>query len=363
MNPTPERDRWWPHWRGLWTGLVCCLLSLGAGFQTTAQDFLSAPSTNAAARVVIVQGEGLLHTFLPDEARVEAAFNRGLLHFTRTTNVAAAWLSLVATNDVVGIKVFSQPGPLCGTRPAVISALVRGLRTAGLPPANIVLWDHDLANLRRAGFDELATRLGVQIAAVTKSGYDTNEFYLPDSPVIGRLVWGDVEFGLTNAGVGKKSFLSRLLTERFTKIISVAPLMNETDAGTCGHLFSLALASADNTRRFQEGADRLAVAVPEIFALPALSDRAVLHITDALLAQHQGGPGSYLQFSRPLQQLWFSKDPVALDTLATKELARERKLAPDDPPPFRSNADLFKNATLLQLGISDTTRIQIERLK
>ena len=326
-----------------------------------AQDYFAPRATNAAVRVVIAQGENLCDAFLPYNDRVEPLFNRGLTRFTQTTNAAAAWLSLVTTNDTVGIKIFSEPGPLCGTRPAVIAAIVHGLRDAGLPPEKIIIWDKHTADLRAAGISKLAAELGVEIAGAAESGYDTNTFYLPESPVIGALVWGDVEFGNTNQGVGKKSFVSKLVSQRLTKIISVAPLINENDAGICGHFFSLAAGSVDNTRRFEGDGGRLSVALPEIYALPAIGDRVVLHITDALLGEYQGGPASYVQYSAVLQQLWFSHDPVALDTLALRQLAHERTLR--FIPPVNSNFQIYTNAALLQLGISDPTRIQVERIK
>ena len=328
-----------------------------------AADVLPLPTTNAVARVVIMQGQNLLNTFLADDAEVDGAFNRGLIQFTQTTNVSAAWHSLVTTNDTVGIKVFSQPGPLNGTRPAVVSAIVHGLVEAGLPPEHVVIWDKHARDLKAAGFFELGQTLGVRVAGAVESGFDTNTFYLPDSPVIGALVWGDLEFGRTNkdAGVGKKSFAAKLVTQQITKLISVAPLINENDAGVCGHFFSLGLGSLDNTRRFEGDGERLAVALPEIIALPAIGDRTTLYVTDALLGQFQGGPAGYLQYSTLLQQLWFSHDPVALDTLALKELARERNRF--SIPPAKSNLEIYTNAALLQLGIANPARIQVERIQ
>jgi hypothetical protein len=317
--------------------------------------------TNAATHVTIVQSDNLLNAFQPDAAAVEERFNLGFIIFSRGTNLADGWLKFVSTNDTVGIKVFSQPGPLSGTRPAVVAAVVHGLRDAGVPADKIIIWDKRADNLRASGFFKLAQQLGVQVAGAVESGFDTNTFYLPDSPVIGNLVWGDVEFGITNQSVGKKSFVSKLVSQRLSKIISIAPLMNENDAGTCGHFYSLALGSVDNTRRFTASADRLAIALPEIYALPAVGDHVALLITDALLAQYQGGPASYLQFSRPRSELWFSRDPVALDTIALKELAKERKRL--DLPAENPNLEIYRNATLLQLGIGDTSRILIEKVR
>jgi hypothetical protein len=328
-----------------------------------AADYFPVPTTNAVARVVLAQGENLFDAFLAHDAGVEELFNHGLIHFTLTTNVASAWRTLVTTNDIVGIKVFSQPGPLDGTHPAVVAAITRGLLAAGLSRDHIVIWDKHARDLRAAGFFKLGQALGVRVAGAVESGYDEKTFYLPDSPVIGQLNWGDLEFGRTNkdSTLGKKSFVTKLVSLQFTKIISVAPLINENDAGTCGHFFSLALGSVDNTRRFEGDGDRLATALPEIIALPAVGDRTTLYVTDALLGQFQGGPAGYLQYSTVLQQLWFSHDPVALDTLALQELARERDNFA--AAPAKSNFEIYTNAALLQLGIANPARFQIEQVR
>jgi hypothetical protein len=334
---------------------------LGGLFPAPGMELMPLHATNTAAQLTIVQGENLLHAFQPESAVVEEHLNLGLMKFSRSTSVANGWRTIIHTNDTIGIKVFSQPGQVSGTRPAVVAAVVNGLRAAGVPGENIIIWDKRENDLRAAGFFQLARQLGVQAAGAMESGYDTNTFYLPDSPVSSLLVWGDVEFGRTNENSGKKSYVTRLLTGRITKIISIAPLMNENAAGTCGHFFSLALGSVDNTRRFTIAADRLAVALPEIYALPAIGDRVALLITDALLVQYQGGPASYLQFSSPRSELWFSRDPVALDTIALKELAKERKRL--DLPAENLNLEIFQNAALLQLGITDISRIMIERMR
>ena len=326
-----------------------------------AQELPPLHGPHAAARVVVAGGENLLDAYLPDNARVAAVFNRGLTQFTRTASPAAAWRSLVVTNDLVGIKVFSAPGPLAGTHPAVVAAVVRGLLAAGLPAGRIIIWDKHAEDLRAAGFFQLGAALGVRVAGAADSGFDTNTFYLPDSPVIGALVWGDSEFQKKGDGTGKKSFVSNLVSRQMTKIISVAPLINENAAGVCGHLFSLALGSVDNTRRFEGDTDRLAVALPEIDALPSVGDRVVLHVTDALLGQYQGGPAGFLQYSTVLNQIWFSRDPVALDVLALKELARERAAA--GVPPLKAGIEIYNQAAFLQLGVNDPAKIQMEKVK
>ncbi|HEX3889377.1 MAG TPA: hypothetical protein VHX90_00885, partial [Verrucomicrobiae bacterium] len=112
-----------------------------AGFQARADDLFSLHSTNAAARVVIVENTNAISNFQPDENVVQTMVNRGLTNLTGKIKIAEAWRSLVSTQDVVGIKVFSAAGELSGTRPIVVAAVIHGLLDAGLPATNIIIWD------------------------------------------------------------------------------------------------------------------------------------------------------------------------------------------------------------------------------
>ena len=332
-----------------------------ATLQTQAADGISLRSTNAPTRIVIVENPDAVSDFQPDAAIVQDMVNRGLTNFTGKAKVAEAWRSLVSMQDVVGIKVCAEPGEISGTRPAVVAAVIHGLLDAGLPADHVIIWDKQTDDLRAAGFIRLAAQLGVRATGAAEAGYDPTNFYNPDTATIGRLVWGDYEFGKTNQGVGRKSFVTKIVSRQITKIISVAPLLNDNVIGVSGHLDSLAMASVDNTMRFEGDPDRLAVAVPEIYALPALGDRVALNITDALIGQYEGGERGLLHYSFVAGQLWFSRDPVALDTMAVQELSRERRAA--SAPEFTPHLDIYTNAVLLQLGVSDPAKIQVETIK
>jgi hypothetical protein len=279
--------------------------------------------------------------------------------------MTAAWRSLVATNDIIGIKVYCAPGPDAGTRLPVVAGLVETLLAAKVPPANIIIWDRQKAELRAAGFVELGQRYGVRVEGSVNAGYDEEAFYSPDRPLLGQLIWGDVEFGRKGDGVGRRSFVSRLVSREMTKIVIVTPLLNHNTLGVCGHLYSLAFGSVDNTIRFENDLFRLSTAVPDIFALPALGDRVVLCVTDALFCQYEGEKSGQLHYTTTLNELRFSKDPVALDVLALRDLERQR-IASGAPPTrgaWQTNqVELLHNAALLELGISDTDNIRVERV-
>jgi hypothetical protein len=265
----------------------------------------------------------------------------------------------VSTQDIVGLKVHSAPGALSGTRPAVAEALISSLLATGHPAQNVIVWDRQYATLEQAGFVALAARQGVRVAAVTQRGYDTNEFY--ENPILGQLVHGDVEFDQGGEALGRRSYVSRLVTTEMTRIISLTPLLNHNQTGVSGHLAGLALGSVDNTIRFTADSGRLAAAVPEIFALPVLGDRVVLNITDALLAQYYGEERTLLHYSAVLNQLRFSKDPVALDVLSVRELEHQRELVA--MPPVKTSRALYQNASLVEIGVSDPNNVVVELVK
>jgi uncharacterized protein (DUF362 family) len=255
--------------------------------------------------------------------------------------------------------VYATPGPLSGTRPAVVEALVNNLLAAGMSKSQIVLWDKSESDLRNAGYLALAERLGVAALASSRAGWDDTNYY--DRALIGSLIFGDHEFERTGEGVGRKSFVSKLVSRQITKIINVPPLLNHHDAGVTGNLYSLALGSVDNTVRFEARPDQLTEAVPEIYALPVLSDRVVLNIVDALICQYEGGPRGLLHYSAVLDQLRFSRDPVALDLLSIRELERQRRAGGGSF--VKPNLELYRNAALLELGVAEPGRIQVELLK
>jgi hypothetical protein len=321
--------------------------------------FSPASSSSTRAKVVIVEDPAATDAFEPRQDRVRTMVDCGITNLTGKATVPAAWLSLVSTQDTVGIKVFSEPGPNSGTRPAVVAAVIQGLLAAGLPPKQIVVWDRHTVDLRLAGYFELASRFGVRVAGSAEAGYDEKVYY--DSPLLGSLVWGDFEFSKKGEGVGRKSFVSKLVSTGMTRIINITPLMNHNQAGVFGNLFSLATGSVDNFARFDSDKDRMATAVPEIYALPALSDRVVLNITDALICQYEGEERSLLHYSAILNQLRFSRDPVALDALSLQELDRQRALA--KVPAVKFESELYDNAALLELGVNDVKKIDVTVLR
>lgn len=299
--------------------------------------------------------------FVPDPAVVRGLVERGLLAMSGRTNTADAWKVWVKPSDVVGFKVLSSPGALTGTRPVVVEALVESLVRSGHPASRIVLWDRQLRDLKAAGFLELASRLGVRCVATTDAGWDGNQFY--ESAVQGKLVFGDLEFGKGDRfAVGRRSHVSRLLTKEVTRIIPVTPILTHHSGGIYGHLLSLAFGSVDNMYRFETDPSRTEEAVPELCALDDLMPKVAFGVTDALVGQVRGDDKARLHDTIALNELRFGSDLVALDVATLADVVAARKAYPiEGERPLRP--DLFVNAELMELGIAQTNRIEVLKIR
>jgi hypothetical protein len=312
------------------------------------------------SRVIVVRNAEATEFFETVPEKVRTMMNQGITNFAGLNSVAASWLKLVSTQDIIGIKVCSAPGPKTGTRPAVVVAVVEGLLAAKIPAKQIIIWDKYLSDLKHSGFAELAARYGVRVAGSADAGYDEKTFY--ESQIIGQLIWGDLEFGRRGEGVGKKSFVSKLISKELTKIINITPLLNHNRAGVAGSLYTLAHDSVDNFVRFENEPRFLSEAVPEIYALPSIGDRVVLTVVDALLCQYEGEELSRLHYSTALNELRLSTDPVALDILSLQELAAQRKASGMELS-HTNGVAIYSNAALLDLGNNEPARIQIEKFR
>lgn len=344
--------------------LLCQPFYLCAGEIGFAEPRLLGSDEEGRSRVVIVRDARATRALAAEPEVVRSMVARGVMAFTGQPTPADAWRSLVTTQDVIGVKVYSPPGPASGTRPAVAAAVIRGLLDAGISPANIVLWDRRLEDLRAGGYAEMAASLGVRVAGAVDAGFDSTVAYA--NPVLGQLVYGDLEFGRsggsggTNEVAGRNSYLTRLLTREFTRLINIAPLLNHNHAGVSGILYTVASSSTDNFGRFESNAPLLSRAVPEIFGMTNIADRVAINIVDALIGQYEGRQRSLLHRSSTPNELRFSRDPVALDVLSFAELNRAREAAGFGM--VTNLTDLYANARLMELGTDDVARMEMVRV-
>jgi len=297
---------------------------------------------------------------------VRGMVDRLVLAVTGQSDLAKAWGSLVSPNDKVGIKISAAGGELFTTHHDIVTAIVDGLVAAGHSRGSIAVWDRSLEGTKEAGYKASADGFRLKNIA-PRDGYDLKATFT--APLLGKLIWGDVDY-ISDKGrsvplsdtenTSNVSHFSRILSTEVTKVINVPAMSNSTTNGIAGCLYNMTIPNIDNWRRFAQGTPFGAESIAIIYANPVISQKVVLNIMDGLLAQYGGGPQSQPNFALHHATLYASKDPVALDTVALKQLDAWRAKA--SFPPIGRLASYVQTATTVGLGNSEMSRIEVKNV-
>ena len=291
--------------------------------------------------------------------------DRLVLAATGQPDLASAWSSLVSPNDKVGIKISAAGGELFTTHHDIVTAIVDGLVAAGHPRNSIVVWDRSLEGTKGAGYKSSD---GFQLKNIPpRDGYDSKAQFT--APLLGKLVWGDLDY-ISDKGksvplsdtenTSNVSHFCKILSTDVNKVINVPVMSNSTTNGIAGCLYNMTVPNIDNWRRFAQGTPFGAESIAMIYANSLVSQKVVFNIMDGLLAQYGGGPASQPNFAVHNGTLYASKDPVALDAVALKQLEAWRAKAAF--PPIGRLASYVQTATAVGLGNSDSSRIEVKNV-
>ena len=297
---------------------------------------------------------------------VHAMVNRLVLAATGQPDIARAWGSLVSPNDEIGIKICAAGGELFTTHHDVVNAIVDGLVAAGHARSSIIVWDRSLGGIKEAGYRPGAD--GYQLRAIApREGYDTKAVL--SMPLLGKLVWGDLEYKSDKGkmpllsdteNTSNLSHFSRIVSTEVTKIINVPVMSSNETNGIAGCLYNVTIPNIDNWRRFSQGSRFGAESIAEIYSDPLIAKKVVFNLMDGLVAQYAGGPQSQPNYALHHATLYASKDPVAVDAIALKQLEQWRARA--SLPAIGHMADYVSIAGQLGLGNSAPNRIEIRNV-
>jgi uncharacterized protein (DUF362 family) len=333
--------------------------------------------TPVPARSIVVRTESpdAIFDYKTNNSVVARMVNDVVMSVTGEGSVAAAWASLVKPSDIVGIKVSANGAPLFSTRPAVVQAIVNGLREAGVSADNIVVWDREEELLKRAGFH---SRVGDYRVLWSEGNYDPQVAL--SSPVSGQLIYGDLFFvgkNLPNlkeelkveadnkkrglpANISNESHVSKVLTKVVTKVINVPVLADNIYCGLSGAMFNMTVQNVDNWRRLVQPPDE-GESIPEMYSDPRISQKIVLTIMDGLVALYAGAPFGDANYAIHFGTIYASKDPVAIDAVASKQLDIWRVDAKMDP--VSKTAKYVETAASMELGNAEPGRIEIRDVR
>jgi hypothetical protein len=322
----------------------------------------SSPVPPASSTIYFAQEPAALDRFEENPAVTRRMVDRLVRAATGQSETAGAWRSLVKPTDRVGIKVSAAGGRYFGSHRGIVEAVVDGLEQAGVPRSRIVVWDRDLDDLRAAGF--VTRRGGYEVASVPPiTGYDRSAVF--SGAVLGKLIWGDALFADKQGKLGKKmveadqlssdSHLASVLSKQVTKIINVPVLSDEAGCGVAGAIYNMTVPNIDNWRRFTQTEGDAASGLLDLYADERVGGKVVLTIMDALLAQYAGGPRFNPNYAFPYHMIYASKDPVALDAHAFRQIEGWRKEA--KLPPIARRAEWLQDGEAMGLGQYAESRI------
>ena len=301
-------------------------------------------------------------------AVVQRMVDRLIMRLTEKPTVAEAWRSLVSRKDRVGIKVAAAGGPVSGTNPEVVDAIVAGLSEAGIPPSQIIVWDRNLQDLLAAGYRRDISRYQLRWVDPAK-GYDLKSQVT--APVLGKLIWGDSGFGSkagtrfvdflgTGDQLSSRSCYSNILSKEVTKIINVPSLTDSFLTGVNGALANMVLPNLDNWRRFTKPPSYGDPYLAEIYADAMIHDKVVITVMDGLVLQYAGGPFSNPGFLLDNFTIYASRDPVAIDATAVQLLDEAR--SPSKLPALAPMTSWLESAHAAHLGNAKQNQIELIRV-
>ena len=280
-----------------------------------------------------------IHQYRTNASVVRGMVNRLVLAVTGQPDLARAWGSLVSPGDKIGIKISAAGGGLFTTHRDIVNALVDGLVAAGHARSSIVVWDQSLDGINEAGYR--LDKEGYQLKAIApRDGYDPKAVFT--APLTGKLIWGDLQFRSDRGTIPLRSdqeatsddsHFARILSSEVTKIINVPVMSDSATCGIAGCLYNMTIPNIDNWRRFAQSRYGN-TAIAEIYRMPIIGQRVVLNIMDGLVAQYAGGPQAQPNFAVHHATILASRDPVAIDALAVRQIEEWRakaRLAPITP--------------------------------
>jgi F0F1-type ATP synthase membrane subunit c/vacuolar-type H+-ATPase subunit K len=322
--------------------------------------------TPASSVVYVAHNPDAIEDYETNSRIVHGMVDRLVLAVTGQPDIAKAWSSLVGPKDRIGIKISAAGGELFTTHRDVVKAIVDGLVAAGHTRDNIIVWDRSIAGAKAAGYKSDAGDYQLKSVA-PRDGYDAKAIF--SAPVIGNLVWGDLEFQADKGrmqlagddeNTSNLSHFARIISNDVTKIINVPLMSNSGTNGLAGCLYNVTIPNLDNWRRFAQGSGFGIDSIAEIYSNPLVGKKVVLNLMDGLVGVYAGGPQSQPNYSVHHATLYASKDPVAIDSIALKKLDEWR--VQGKFPPTGRQAEYLKYATEIGLGNSQPNRIEIKNV-
>jgi uncharacterized protein (DUF362 family) len=287
-------------------------------------------------RVIEVKNPAMIRDGVRNRAAVRRTVERGMKELTGADDAVGAWRRFFEPGDVVGIKVVPNGHPAASTSPELVLEVIEGLKSAGVKPRDMFVYDRYLGEFTGPGYHK-ALPDGVRWGGLTPDGSPQTELTFAaarDDPVAGYDRDEFVFMDLIHHGEDPKddrnfrSHLGLLITKRVNKLVMLPCLKDHGSAGVTGALKNISHGSVNNVARSHATPETNVCCqfIPEVVNHPVLRKKCVLHIMDAIRGVFHGGPfGGDPRLSWDHGALLFATDPVAMDRVEWTIIDAKRK--------------------------------------
>lgn len=326
---------------------------------------------------------------------VKQMMDRGMRELTGADHAVEAWRRFFDPDDIVGIKVNpvgrkankGEGGRIPTaigsiSSPEVLIEVVEGLKSAGVKPQNIIVFERYAREFREAGYEKvMGTRPmdGTRWFAAS-SGYDDSQLNIDgiadsdrssgrDPHVVGYDPDVFVHMGYTASEDKKddrrfRSHLTVIVTKMVNKFITIPVLKDHRTGGVTLSLKNLSHGFNNNVARshlgekkikngMAYGTNQCGTFIPTASGQLPLRQKATLHIMDGLIGVYEGGPGCWNASWAvwPYKSLFFATDPVAMDHVGW-DIIDTKRAAEGWEPVARMGALQDKPGVVLSRGLA-----------
>jgi uncharacterized protein (DUF362 family) len=302
---------------------------------------------------------------------VKQMIDRGMCRLTGADHATEAWRKFFTVGDVVGIKV----NPVGRKRyahdigsisnPEVLIEIVQGLKSAGVKPQDIIVYERYASEFRETGYEKVLRERSMEGVRWLASSADYDEQQtdiegyprrLNRTPDRDRHVSGYdpdvfVTMGFANQDHLRekderryRSHLSTIVTRMVNKFVTIPVLKDHRSGGVTlalknlshgmnnnvcrSHLADIYPSTLDINQTTFYAANQCNTFIPAAVNQQPMIAKATLHIMDGLIGCYEGGPGSWNRSwaTWPYRSLFFATDPVAMDHVGWDIIDAKRAL-------------------------------------
>jgi uncharacterized protein (DUF362 family) len=337
-------------------GTMAASAALLAGGESSAHPLAAKPPAGFVpltipGKIVKVSKANTLqaNNLWPTEEAARAMLQRVMAELTGLSDLGAAFAKFVHKDDKVAIKpngIAGKNGATMASNKELVLEVVKGVMAAGVPAANIVIYEQYPSFLAGTRVASKKGELDPSFpAGITTTVHENKDATMPEIQV---------------EGIGTK--FVRPFTDA-TAVINVGLIKDHSICGYTGCLKNITHGSTINPHAFHE--HNASPQIAALYAQDVVKSRVRLHIVDGFKLIYDEGPLDTNKKRRvPHEAVYATTDPVAMDVVGWAVVEEWRK---NNGLPTLKDAGreptYIRFAGDLGLGVADKNRISVRDVK